>query len=99
MPLASSRSAAQKRSESVAAERKEQQRRQRLSLPSTIASTTSVNKDKVKRRLSARHRRLSSSSQSKGSMQLPTKENHVPNRQMLPPKSPGVTPYWKVRLQ
>lgn len=69
MPLASSREAVMRRSERVAMEKKEQQRRERLSLPhslrnkasSSTASTASVTSDacseaRVKRRQSARHR-------------------------------------------
>jgi hypothetical protein len=100
MPLASSRSAAEKRSESVTAERKEQQRRNRLSFPNTIQSSTVVNETKAKetrrRRSSARYQRQSSES----SLAVDgVKENkaHANATNLLPPKSPGQgpTPYWK----
>jgi hypothetical protein len=102
MPLASSRSAAEKRSESVAAERKEQQRRQRLSFPNTIQSSTVVNESKaLRRRSSARYQRQSSESSLPTSAVESTSgkenesENNGPNPYLLPPKSPGPTPYWK----
>jgi hypothetical protein len=101
MPLASSRSAAEKRSESVNAEKKEQQRRQRLSFPNTIQSSTVVNETKAivsrRRRSSARYQRQSSES----SLTVEVNENNANtnanNKNLLPPQSPGLgpTPYWK----
>jgi hypothetical protein len=99
MPLASSRSAADKRSESVNAEKKEQQRRQRLSFPNTIQSSTVVNETKAivsrRRRSSARYQRQSSESSLNVEV-ASTKENNA-NKNLLPPASPGQgpTPYWK----
>jgi len=86
MPLASSREASKKRAERVAKEKKEERRRQQISLPSTIDSSTSVNEAKVQRRLSARRN-------SSNKLNVQTKENARPNQ---PPKSPGPTPYWQV---
>jgi hypothetical protein len=58
----------------------------RLSLPSTIASTTAVNEEKVKRRLSSRRQSLMKASKSND-------ENEAPNQPQ------GPTPYWKVRRE
>jgi hypothetical protein len=91
MPLASSRHASQKRAEAVAAEKKERERRQRLSLPASIKSTTHVNEAKAKRRLS---RRLSAH------LTISSKENDAPNKKSnaASPESPrlGPTPYYKI---
>jgi|UPI000581A959 kinesin family protein C1 len=91
MPLASSRHASQKRAEAVAAEKKERERRQRLSLPASIKSTTHVNEAKAKRRLS---RRLSAH------LTISSKENGAPNKKSnaASPESPrlGPTPYYKI---
>lgn len=96
MPLASSRSSSLKREETVAAERKERKRRERLSLPSTCQSSTVVNAAKARRRLSIRQNSDSS---------LAKKENEDPGRRLTrsrsaaPPSSPsGPTPYWQVRI-
>lgn len=74
MPLASSLTSAQKRAEVVAMERRQQERRtavvsgrRRLSLPSTIQSSTVATKSKVDRRRSIRRE---SSSGSVGSVPL-----------------------------
>jgi hypothetical protein len=96
MPLASSRSAAEKRSESVNAEKKEEQRRQRLSFPHTIQSSTVVNESKAivsrRRRSSARYQRQSSESSLHVEEEeaASAKENNA-NKNLLPPghASPG----------
>jgi hypothetical protein len=104
MPLASSRSAAEKRSESVNAEKKEQQRRQRLSFPNTIQSSTVVNETKAivsrRRRSSARYQRQSSESSLNVEVATAKENNNNntnTNKNLLPPASPGQgpTPYWK----
>lgn len=104
MPLASSRSAAEKRSESVIAEKKEQQRRNRLSFPNTVPSSTVVNETKAivsrRRRSSARYQRQSSESSltvDVATTKENTNANSNANKNLLPPQSPGQgpTPYWK----
>lgn len=85
MPLASSRHASLKRTQALEAEKKER-KRMRLSLPSTIASTTAVNEEKVQRRLSSRRQSLMKASKSND-------ENEAPNQPQ------GPTPYWKVRRE
>ena len=99
MPLASSRSAAEKRSESVNAEKKEQQRRQRLSFPSSIIqSSTVVNETKAivsrRRRSSARYQRQSSESSLNNveTEMETTKENNAnANKNLLPPPTSSPT--------
>jgi hypothetical protein len=54
MPLASSRSASEQRAAAVKAERERKERRERISLPKTIRSSTRVTRDSVKRRRESR---------------------------------------------
>jgi len=104
MPLASSRTASQKRAK-VLAEKKEQEKRRerrlstrRQSLPSSCRSTTVVNEAKARRRMSMRQKSDSS---------LQRKENEAPEDgaetgktevkgNMLPPSSSRATPYFVV---
>jgi hypothetical protein len=92
MPLASSRSAAQKRAEAIDQERAAQARRHRLSMPRSFSSTTVVNQDKMHRRLSR---------QSSARLSVASKDDHVSvasnskeNQDLQSP--PRATPYWKV---
>lgn len=77
MPLASSRSSSTKAS------------KHRMSLPSTIDSSTKVTKSKaMKRRASLRHKRDPSPAR---------RSEDKENGSNKMPRSPGPTPYWKVR--
>lgn len=73
MPLASSRSASEKRQAEVKAERERQERRNRLSLPKTIKSTTRVTRESVKRR---RDSRAQSIERSKKQVKSQPKDEH-----------------------
>ena len=82
MPLTSSREAAQKRSERARADVKEQRRRENLSLPMTIKSSTKATEAKAMRRRSVRRESLRAK-------QLD--ENAQPGRPPMLPYSPPLT--------
>ena len=75
MPLASSLEATQKRAVAVKAERERLERRERISLPKTIRSSTRVTRESVKRR---RESRAQSVERSKKQVKPQPKEENVP---------------------
>ena len=111
MPLASSRTASEKRAAVVKAEKEQKERRERISLPRTARSSTRVTRDSVKRR---RNSRAMSEERMKKQVKAAddndadsvAKENNPshgsppPRRKQSQPPLPilSPTPYWKVRV-
>lgn len=94
MPLASSREAAKKRAERAAADVRELRRRESLSLPMTIDSSTKVTEAKLIRRRSARRDSIASF-KAQAKQQRLKKENTPPripkSKSMLENYSPPLT--------
>jgi len=112
MPLASSRSAAEKRAERIEQERREKERRERLSLPRNCRSSTRVTRENVKRRRLSRamseERTIKKQNSNDDNDTITTcKENKRQQLTSPPKRKAGIpplpvlspTPYWKVRAE
>ena len=111
MPLASSRTASEKRAAAVQAEKAEKERREKISLPRNCRSSTRVNRESVKRRRNSRAmseermRKQVKGDDDSVNTRTSAKENN-PSNGSPPRRKPSVpplpilspTPYWKVRV-